>query len=42
MYATDDDGGQATFNISHVMQMIALQESDLFSMGARTVAMEGC
>ena len=42
MYATDDDDGQATFSISLVMKMIVVQESDLFSMAARTVAMEGC
>ena len=42
MYATEDNDGQATFSISLVMQMIVLQESNLFSMGARTLAMEGC
>ena len=42
MYATEDDGGQATFSISRVMQMIVLRYSDLFCTGVRTPAMEGC
>ena len=42
MYATEDNDGQATFSISLVMQMIVLQESDLFCTEPRTLAMEGC
>ena len=42
MYATEDDGGQATFSISRVMQTIVLWVSDLSCKGVRTPAMEGC
>ena len=42
MYATEDDGGQATCSISQGMQMIMLQESDLSCTEVRTPAMEGC
>ena len=42
VYAAEDNGGQATFSISQVMQMIVLQGSDLFSTGERMLAMEGC
>ena len=42
VYAAEDDGGQAAGSISPVMQMIVLREIDLFSMGLRTPAIEGC
>ena len=41
MYATEDDGGQATFSISRVMQMIVLRGSDLSCTGVRALATEG-
>ena len=42
MYATEDDGGQATCSVNQVTQMIVLRDSHLFCTGARTIAMEGC
>ena len=41
MYAAENDGGQATFGISQVTQMVVLRQSDLFCTGPMTLAMVG-